>query len=98
MVRELSKKDVCSQNILKCIYRYGKISRPALSRELGISLPTVIGRVNDLVNHDILISNGTIESSLGRKGIDALQLEKEKLMEKVGTQSKSFYRKKEYDE
>ncbi len=67
MVREFSKKDVCSQNILKCIYRYGKISRPALSRELGISLPTVIGRVNDLVNHDILISNGTIESSLGRK-------------------------------
>ena len=39
-----------------------------------------------------------IKYSLGKTEIDALQVEKGKLMEKVGTQSKSFYRQKEYDE
>jgi glucokinase-like ROK family protein len=65
-VNEL-KKYRHKKSILRLLYDNDPLSAPELSKMLGISLPTVLLLINDLINTDLVTTMGTGASTGGRK-------------------------------
>jgi N-acetylglucosamine repressor len=63
----LLKKYREKKKILYLLYKYATLSGPAISKRIGVSLPTVISLLNDLIELKYVESCGTGESRGGRK-------------------------------
>lgn len=55
--------------IYQLVYQQGAISKPDISNQLGISLPTTLQNVKNLQNDGLLQEGDTLESTGGRKAI-----------------------------
>ncbi len=62
--------------IVKFIYKKGETSKQEISRELGLSMPTVLQNVKELLERGIVIETGKYQSTGGRKA-GALSLAKD---------------------
>jgi N-acetylglucosamine repressor len=65
----LLKKYRQKKKILYLLYKYGNQSGPVISKKMGVSLPTVISLLNELVELRYVASCGTGESRGGRKPV-----------------------------
>lgn len=63
----LLKKYRQKKKILYLLYNYGTLSGPAISKRIGVSLPTVITMLNELTEKGYIETCGTGESRGGRK-------------------------------
>ncbi len=61
------KKYRLKKNILRILYKETSCSAPELSKLLGISMPTTLVLVNDLIGEGLVVSLGTGNSTGGRK-------------------------------
>jgi len=61
------KKYRLKKNILRILYRETSCSAPDLSKLLGISMPTTLVLLNDLIGEGLVNSMGTGQSTGGRK-------------------------------
>jgi predicted NBD/HSP70 family sugar kinase len=66
--RELIK-DSNRKKILKLLYRKRQLTKQEISKELGLSIPTVISNINDLIREGIVDEAGVAESTGGRKPV-----------------------------
>lgn len=62
-------KKMNGNRIFKLIYGKGKISKPEIAYQLGISLPTVMQNVKSLQDEGLVEENGVLESTGGRKAV-----------------------------
>lgn len=60
-------KEFNRQRVYQRVYEENQISKPTLSSELGISLPTVSQCVNELIERGLVSEKGHFESTGGRK-------------------------------
>lgn len=60
-------KELNRQRVYQLVYQENQISKPTLSAELGISLPTVSQCVNELIERGLVSEKGYFESTGGRK-------------------------------
>lgn len=65
----LLKKYRQKKKILSLLYKHGTLSGPVISKRIGVSLPTVISMLNELVEVNHVESRGTGESRGGRKPV-----------------------------
>ena len=65
-VNEL-KKYRYKKSLLRLLYHNDPVSAPELSKKIGISLPTVLLLLNDLISAGLVITMGTGASTGGRK-------------------------------
>jgi N-acetylglucosamine repressor len=65
-VNEL-KKYRHKKNILRLLYHCDPLSAPDLSKKMGISLPTALLLLNDLISSGLVVTRGTGVSTGGRK-------------------------------
>ncbi|MBX4262282.1 ROK family transcriptional regulator [Clostridium estertheticum] len=64
MIKQINKK-----NIIQLLYKRSQITKQEISKELHISIPTVISNVNELIEEGYLDEAGVAESTGGRKPI-----------------------------
>lgn len=73
MKKEIISSEAIKQfnrsKIYRAIYEAGKISKPLLAQELGLSLPTVNQNIAHLTERGLIIENGFLESRGGRKAV-----------------------------
>ncbi len=62
-------KQINKKNIIQLLYKKGQITKQQISKELHISIPTVISNVNELIEEGYLDEAGVAESTGGRKPI-----------------------------
>lgn len=62
-------KQINKKNIIHLLYKKGQITKQEISKELHISIPTVISNVNELIAEGYLDEAGVAESTGGRKPI-----------------------------
>ena len=60
-------KDMNRKTVYKLVSQVREISKAEISRQTGISSPTVIKIVNFLLDNDFLLEAGEGDSALGRK-------------------------------
>jgi predicted NBD/HSP70 family sugar kinase len=65
-VNEL-KKYRLKKKILRVLYREGSVSGPELNKQLGVSLPTTLTLLSDLMGEGLVVSLGAGVSTGGRK-------------------------------
>jgi N-acetylglucosamine repressor len=65
-VNEL-KKYRHKKSILRLLYHCDPLSAPDLSKKIGLSLPTVLLLLNDLISSGLVVTRGTGISTGGRK-------------------------------
>src|SRR5690606_24968267 len=65
----LLKKYRQKKKILSLLYKNGKLSGPIISKRIGVSLPTVISLLNELIERNVVEIRGTGESRGGRKPV-----------------------------
>ncbi len=65
----LLKKYRQKKKILYLLYKYGNQSGPVISKKMGVSLPTIISLLNELIELRYVASCGTGESRGGRKPV-----------------------------
>jgi predicted NBD/HSP70 family sugar kinase len=53
-------------NVLRCVIQEGPINRAAIAKKLGLSIPTVMVAINDLVEKQVLRDAGRIENGIGK--------------------------------
>ena len=63
----VSKKNVAKSKILSYMLTYGKTSKVELSKDLNLSMPTVLTNVNELMKLGMIEEVGEYESTGGRK-------------------------------
>lgn len=61
------KKYRLKKSILRILYKEGSCSAPELSKKLGVSMPTALLFLNDLIDERQVVSLGTGQSTGGRK-------------------------------
>ena len=61
------KKFLQRKNILHLLYKYGSLSGPVICNRIGVSLPTALSLLNELVELKLVEIRGTGVSSGGRK-------------------------------
>jgi len=61
------KKYLQKKNILHLLYKYGSLSGPVICNRIGVSLPTALSLLNELVDLRLVEIRGTGVSSGGRK-------------------------------
>lgn len=64
-----SKRNTTKYNILEYMLDYGNTSKVELSKQLNISMPTVLSNVNELMEKGLLTELGELESTGGRKAV-----------------------------
>lgn len=62
-------KQINKKNIIQLIYKKDQLTKQEISKELNISIPTVISNVNELIEEGYLDEAGVAESTGGRKPI-----------------------------
>lgn len=67
MVDKLEKKSITKSKILNYVINNKTTSKAELAKELGLSMPTVLTNVNELMGKGVLIETGEYESTGGRK-------------------------------
>ena len=60
MIKQINKK-----NIIQLLYKKSQITKQEISKELHISIPTVISDVNELIKEGYLDEAGVAESTGG---------------------------------
>lgn len=63
----LEKKYATKSKILNYIINKQNTSKMELSKDLNLSMPTVLSNVNDLIARGVIVENGEYESTGGRK-------------------------------
>lgn len=63
------KRNTTKYNILEYMLDYGNTSKVELSKQLNISMPTVLSNVNELMEKGLLTELGELESTGGRKAV-----------------------------
>jgi predicted NBD/HSP70 family sugar kinase len=66
-VDKLEKKSITKSKILNYVINSNSTSKAELAKELGLSMPTVLTNVNDLMGKGIIVETGEYESTGGRK-------------------------------
>ena len=61
------KKYLQKKNILHLLYKYGSLSGPVICTRIGVSLPTALSLLNELVDSKLVEVRGAGVSSGGRK-------------------------------
>lgn len=64
-----SIKKINKKNIIQLLYKNDQLTKQEISKELHISIPTVISNVNELIEEGYLDEAGVAESTGGRKPI-----------------------------
>ena len=77
MLSNIDVKKINKNKIFRYINEKGVVSRPEISKKLGLSGPTVLQNVNELITDGFIIEAGEMESTGGRKAI-ALTANKDK--------------------
>ena len=54
-------------NIYHLLMSNDKLSKKMIADELGLSLPTVTGNLNQLIDQELIMKNGQLESKIGRR-------------------------------
>lgn len=54
-------------NIYHLLMSNDKLSKQMVADELGLSLPTVTGNLNQLIDQELIMKNGQLESKIGRR-------------------------------
>ncbi len=67
MADRFEKKNVTKSKILNYILNNKSTSKAELAKELGLSMPTILTNVNELIGKGIIIETGEYESTGGRK-------------------------------
>lgn len=68
--KKASKKSAYNQSqIFHLVYREGAMARPEIARRLGVSLPTVMQGVKELVEKELLEEGNNLASTGGRKAV-----------------------------
>ncbi|MGH4139376.1 ROK family transcriptional regulator [Clostridium sp.] len=62
-------KKINKKNIIQLLYKKNQLTKQEISRELHISIPTVISNVNEIIEEGYLDEAGVAESTGGRKPI-----------------------------
>lgn len=63
----MNKTNKTRSKILNHMLNQGNTSKVELSKELNLSMPTVLSNVNDLIQKDVIVEVGEYESTGGRK-------------------------------
>lgn len=63
----LNKKNIAKSRILNYMLNHFQVTKVELSKELNLSMPTVLSNVNDLIEKGLIEENGELESTGGRK-------------------------------
>ncbi len=66
---EKERKSNAKAKLLEFILNRKTTSKVALAKELGLSMPTVINNVNELMEQGIIVEVGQLESTGGRKAV-----------------------------
>lgn len=61
------KKNIAKYKILNYMLHHGETSKVELSKQLELSVPTVLSNVNELIARGIILEVGELESTGGRK-------------------------------
>ncbi len=61
------KKNITKYKILNYMLHQGLTSKVELAKQLGLSMPTVLSNVNELIARGIIVEVGELESTGGRK-------------------------------
>lgn len=64
---KLEKKSITKSKILNYVINNKTTSKTELAKELGLSMPTVLTNVNELMDKGVLVETGEYESTGGRK-------------------------------
>lgn len=67
MNKPSEKKNITKYSILHYMRNQGETTKAELAKQLGLSMPTVITNVNELIAQGIIIEVGELESTGGRK-------------------------------
>ena len=67
MTGRSEKKNITKSKIVKYIIHNRNTSKVELSKNLNLSMPTVLNNVNELIERNIVIESGEYESTGGRK-------------------------------
>src|SRR5665647_817376 len=60
-------KKINRNQIFRFVNKYEKVSKPDIASSLGISMPTVLQNVNELIDRGLIKEVGAFESTGGRK-------------------------------
>ncbi|QUI24035.1 ROK family transcriptional regulator [Vallitalea pronyensis] len=66
-VRQIDVKKINRNRIFRYVNTYAPVSKPDISLELGISLPTVLQNINALIKQGLVTEVGEFQSTGGRK-------------------------------
>jgi predicted transcriptional regulator len=64
-----TSKEINKKNIIQLLYKNNQLTKQEISKELHISIPTVISNVNELIEEGYLDEAGVAKSTGGRKPI-----------------------------
>jgi len=68
-VSNMEVKRINRNQMYWLINRQGRVSRPEIAARLGISVPTVLQNVSELMERGLVAEAGTFDSTGGRKAI-----------------------------
>ena len=66
-VSNLEVKKINRNQIYRCINQLERVSKPEIAANLGVSMPTVLQNVNELLERGLVAEVGAFESTGGRK-------------------------------
>lgn len=64
------KKQAAKYSILSYMLNHGNTSKVELSKQLNISMPTILSNVNELIGSGVITEKGEMESTGGRKAVE----------------------------
>ena len=67
MTQTADTKCLNKRKIAKYIYHHDGASKQEIAQELGLSMPTVLQRVKELIGEGVVTESGEYESTGGRK-------------------------------
>lgn len=67
MEKTKSRKNITKSKIVSYILNHKEVSKVELTKQLNLSMPTVLTNVNDLIEKGLIIELGEYESTGGRK-------------------------------
>lgn len=62
-------KKINRNQIFRYVNKYGRVSKPDITLALGISMPTVLQNINELIEQNLVREVGLFDSTGGRKAI-----------------------------
>ena len=67
MASKIELRQINRNNIYRCIYESGGISRQEIALKTGLSIPTIIQNLSDLEGRNLITADGVFQSTGGRR-------------------------------